>query len=72
MALFEALNEETMIRKVMYYRKASTSGVSKERRAFLNEMKKLYRIRVTSVKRMTLEERDKQWKDYVKNRCGAS
>lgn len=71
MALFEALNEETMIRKVMYYRKASTSGVSKERRAFLNEMKKLYRIRGTSVKRMTLEERDKQWKDYVKNRRGA-
>lgn len=67
-ALFDSLSEETKMSKIMYYRKASTSGMPKERRAFLNEMKKLYEIRTSGKKKLTLEQRNKRWMDYVKNR----
>lgn len=66
MALFESLGDETKMSKIMYYRQASTSGMSKERRAFINEMKKIYKIKVT--KKMTLQQRNQRWKDYVKER----
>lgn len=66
MALFESLGDETKMSKIMYYRQASTSGMSKERRAFINEMKKIYKIKGT--KKMTLQKRNQRWKDYVKER----
>lgn len=66
MALFESLGDETKMSKIMYYRQASTSGMSKERRAFINEMKKIYKIKCT--KKMTLQQRNQRWKDYVKER----
>lgn len=66
MALFESLGDETKMSKIMYYRQASTSGMSKERRAFINEMKKIYKIKCT--KKMTLQQWNQRWKDYVKER----
>lgn len=66
MALFESLGDETKMSKIMYYRQASTSGMSKERRAFINEMKKIYKIKGT--KKMTIQQRNQRWKDYVKER----
>lgn len=70
MALFESLNEDTKMSRIMYYRKVSTSGLPKEKRAFLNEMKKLYKITDASVVggRVSLENRNKKWRDYVKTR----
>lgn len=70
MALFESLNEDTKMSRIMYYRKVSTSGLPKEKRAFLNEMKKLYKITDVSVigERVSLESRNKKWRDYVKTR----
>lgn len=70
MALFESLNEDTKMSKIMYYRKASTSGMPKERRAFINEMKKLYRIKGETGEKKTLQERNQGWLDYVKSRHG--
>lgn len=70
MALFESLNEDTKMSKIMYYRKASTSGMPKERRAFINEMKKLYRIKGEAGEKKTLQERNQGWLDYVKSRHG--
>lgn len=70
MALFESLNEDTKMSRIMYYRKVSTSGLPKEKRAFLNEMKKLYKIidiSVTSGK-VSLEDRNRKWRDYVRMR----
>lgn len=67
MALFESLGDGTKMSKIMYYRQASTAGMSKERRAFINEMKKLYRVK-GSGKKMTLQQRNQRWKDYVKER----
>lgn len=68
MALFESLNEDTKMSKIMYYRKASISGMDRERRAFINEMKKLYRIRRGKSEKMTLEQRNERWKKYVRER----
>ena len=70
MALFESLNEDTKMSRIMYYRKASTSGLPKEKRAFLNEMKKLYKITdVSGVGgKISLEKRNRKWRDYVKAR----
>lgn len=68
MALFESLNENTKMSRIMYYRKASTSGMSKDRRAYINEMKKLYKLQNSSGRIMTLEDRNKQWLDYIEER----
>ena len=58
LALFESLGEETKMAKIMYYRTVSTSGMSKDRRAFVNEMKKAYKL--DEGKKLTLEERNQQ------------
>lgn len=68
MALFESLSEDTKMSKIMYYRKANTSGMSRDRRAFINEMKKLYKIRDSSGRIMTLEDRNRKWREYVLKR----
>ena len=67
MALFESLGEDTKMSRIMYYRQASTSGMPKSQRAFVNEMKKLYRIEDNAVKK-SLAQRDQGWKDYVRKR----
>ena len=67
MALFESLDEDTKMSRIMYYRQASTSGMPKNRRAFINEMKKLYRIR-DGGGNMTLAQRNQNWKDYIKGK----
>ena len=69
MALFESLNEDTKMSRIMYYRKVSTAGLPREKRAFLNEMKKLYRITDASAAghKLSLEARNRKWRAYV---CG--
>lgn len=66
-ALFNSLNEDTKMSKIMYYRKVSTSGMSRDQRAFINEMKKIYRLN-TAGKKLTLKQRDQKLKDYVRSR----
>lgn len=70
MALFESLKEDTKMSRIMYYRKVRTSGLSKDKRAFINEMKKLYRIRDDSSmeKKMSLEDRNRKWREYINKR----
>lgn len=69
-AMFESLSDDTQMSKIMYYRKVSTSGMPKEKRFFINEMKKRYRlIDDTSLTgRITLEQRNVRWRNYVKDR----
>lgn len=71
MALFESLGDDTKMSKIMYYRQVSTAGMPKDRRAFINEMKKYFRI-LDETPRMTLQQRDQRWKDYVKERYAQS
>ena len=69
-AMFESLSDDTQMSKIMYYRKVSTSGMPKEKRFFINEMKKRYRlIDDTSLTgHITLEQRNMRWRNYVKDR----
>lgn len=72
MALFEGLNENTQMGKVLYYRGASTSGMSGERRRHINEMKKLYALKddIGCDMKAALAKRNVGWKDYVRKRMG--
>lgn len=67
MALFESLGEDTKMSKIMYYRQANTSGMSKAHRAFINEMKKHFRLTEAGGK-MTLEQRNHRWIKYIDER----
>lgn len=71
-AMFESLDEDLKISKIMYYRTASTSGCSKGQRRFLNEMKKLYALDTDSQDmddKMRLTKRDAEMKAYVRKRA---
>lgn len=68
MALFESLGEDTKMSRIMYYRKVSTSGMSKSERAFINDMKKLYKIRDDGEEKLSLEERNRKWREYIGQR----
>lgn len=70
-ALFESLGEDLKLSKIMYYRTAKTSGLDKERRRFLNEMKKLYALEDpedNTDAKMKLARRNAQMKEYVRAR----
>ena len=66
MALFESLSEDTKMAQIMYFRKANVSGMSRDRRAYVNEMKKLYKL--NQGKKLTLEERNAKWKEHIRMR----
>ena len=68
--MFESLSEDTQMGKIMYYRKVRTTGMSKDKRFFINEMKKKYKLLDnTDVSgRLTLEQRNMRWRKYVKDR----
>lgn len=69
-AMFESLGENTQMSRIMYYRRVSTSGLPKEKRAYINEMKKLYKLEEMSScgEEVTLSVRNARWREYVKNR----
>lgn len=70
-ALFESLGEDLKLSKIMYYRTAKTSGLDKERRRFLNEMKKLYALENpedNTDAQMKLARRNARMKEYVRGR----
>jgi len=69
-ALFESLNEDLKMSKIMYYRVAKTSGMDKDQRAFINDMKKLYALDVdeTADNKMALAKRDADMKAYIRKR----
>lgn len=72
LSLFESLNDNTKMGKIMFYRQVSVSGMPKEQRAFYNEMKKLYQIRKDGQEKVTLEQRNNCWKEYVEKRLKES
>lgn len=71
-AMFESLDEDMKISKIMYYRTASVSGLPKEKRKFLNEMKKLYALDEPGQDmddKMRLAKRNADMKAYVRRRA---
>lgn len=69
-AMFTSLDEDLKFSKIMYYRTVSTNGMSKQQRAYINEMKKLYALEDedTADSRMKLAKRNFEMKEYVRNR----
>ena len=71
-AMFESLGEDLKISKIMYYRTAPLTGLSKEKRKFLNEMKKLYALEEpdrTVDSHVKLAKRNEEMKAYVRKRA---
>jgi hypothetical protein len=67
-ALLEGLKEDEKLSKVMAYRLTDTSKMKGEEKKFYNKMKELYKIKGATKKRLTLEERNQEMKDFVKQR----
>lgn len=71
-AMFESLDENLKLCKIMYYRVASLNGLSSEKRKFLIEMKKLYALEEANQNlddKMKLAKRNADMKAYVRKRA---
>jgi hypothetical protein len=70
-AMFESLDENLKISKIMGYRVMKTTGMGKEQKAFYNEMRKLYSLDVdtSADSKMKLAKRDADMKNYIKRRA---
>ena len=68
MALFEGLPEETLIKRVMYWRGVDLSKLSKEEQKHIEEMRELYPLGDCEHKPKTVEELNQQTLDRVKRR----
>lgn len=71
-AMFESLSGDTQMGKIMYFRRVSTSGMPKDKRSFINEMKKIYKLEDPTAcgDKVTLASRNARWRDYVRQRHG--
>lgn len=70
-AMFESLDENLKISKIMYYRTAKTTGMSKQQRNVINTMKSLYALEspeTSADSKMKLAKRNLEMKEYVRNR----
>lgn len=69
-AMFSGLGEEHRISKIMYYRDASTKGMPRKEKAFIEKMKKRYALKNTVPVKHTvsLAKRNAAMKDYVRKR----
>lgn len=68
MALFEALPDETTIRRVMYWRTADLNAVGKTERKHIIKMRGVYALKGPKREPMTVEELEQQTKDRVARR----
>lgn len=70
-AMFESLNDELKICKIMYYRTVDIKGMSKEQKNFINAMKELYALDAPDKSvdsQIRLTQRNAEWKAYVQKR----
>ena len=71
LAMFESLDENTRMAKVMYWRTCDTKGMGKEQKAFIKQMRNLYSLeepQTTMDSRMRLAKRNAEMRAYVKKR----
>jgi len=71
-AMFEALDENLKLSKVMYYRIVNTNGMGKNEKKYIKEMKALYALNSGAVEtvdsKLKLEKRNQEMKNYVRRR----
>jgi len=70
LAMFESLDENLKISKIMGYRVIKTVGMSKDQKAFYADMKKIYALDVdtSADSKMTLAKRDADMRKFVQRR----
>lgn len=71
LALFEALDDNTMMSKIMYYRGTSVAGLPPKERKRILKLKEIYRLEEEGPPadaRAALAKRNKDMKDYVRSR----
>lgn len=70
-ALFDCLNEETKMKRIIYYRTADTKGLPDKQRKFINAMRARYEIRKPTGSlsdEARLAKRNADMKEYVEKR----
>lgn len=67
-ALLDGVGKDTELMRVIGYRAADTSGLSKQQKAFYAKMKKLYAIGKQSKNRSSLTQRNEAMKQYINRR----
>lgn len=68
MALFEGLPETTLIQRVMYWRTADLTGMSKSERKHVSKMRQLFALEEPAKEALSVEELNQQTKDRVARR----
>lgn len=68
--LMIGLNDDLQFTKIMYYRMASTKGMSKEQKKFIAKMRKKYALKdeTTAKQKLSLAERDARWRAKVEQK----
>lgn len=69
-AMFEALDENLKMSRIIYYRTVDISGMGKNQRKFILDMKRRYALPVyrPAEARLGLMERDQNMRDYLQRR----
>jgi hypothetical protein len=68
MALFESLPETTLIQRVMYWRTADLTGMSKPERKHIMKMRGIFALKEGEKQALTVDELTQQTKDRVARR----
>lgn len=68
MTLFENLPENTLIKRVMYWRTADLDGLQKHEKEYIKKMRKIYALKKFNKAPLSVEEIDRQTKDRVARR----
>lgn len=69
-AMFSSLSQDHMISKIMWARGADTKDMSEDMKKYVEDIRKHYPLSTNTVytRKMTLEERNQKWLDYVAKR----
>lgn len=70
-AMFDALSEDLLLSRVMYYRTADLKGMGKNEKAFIKKMRSIYALKHADSDldaRAKLAKRNQDMKDYVRKR----
>ena len=68
MALFDGLPEQTLIKRVMYWRTADLSDLPKEERKHVQKMRKLFALKEPEKERLSVAELEQKAKDDLAQR----
>ena len=68
LALFEGLPEDTLIKRVMYWRTANLSELPKEERKHVRKMRKLFALKEAPQEVLTAEEMEEKAKEDLARR----